>query len=293
MTDEARDLIVGVDAGGTSTRAVLVDSSGAVLRRGHAGPGNPVTDGAAAAAALQLAIRAALEGRSPDRVAAVALGVAGVTGVAAARAHYDRALAELGLTAPLLPFADAVTAFAAGTHAPRGAVLIAGTGAVAALVRDAAITRTADGHGWLLGDRGSGVWLGLEAVRRVVRHWPASAFADEVRRHAGASDVDGLVRWGNAARAGGLGALSPVVCSHAGDDPVAKSIVDDAARELVATLDDLGDPDGPIVLAGGLLTGGTPVQTAVAGLLTTRGATVAIAGDAAEAAARLARAAIP
>ena len=48
-------------------------------------------------------------------------------------------------------------------------MLIAGTGSAAGLVRDHRLVRTADGHGWLLGDDGSGFWLGREAVRSVLR----------------------------------------------------------------------------------------------------------------------------
>lgn len=44
-------------------------------------------------------------------------------------------------------------------------MLVAGTGAIAAEVRDLRLDRVADGHGWLLGDAGSGFWLGREAVR--------------------------------------------------------------------------------------------------------------------------------
>jgi N-acetylglucosamine kinase-like BadF-type ATPase len=60
----------------------------------------------------------------------------------------------------LLPFD------AARHHEPEGAVLIAGTGAVPALVNGLDIIRTTDGHGWLLRDEGSGTWLGLQALNQ-------------------------------------------------------------------------------------------------------------------------------
>ncbi|MCP9967283.1 ATPase [Actinomadura madurae] len=56
-------------------------------------------------------------------------------------------------------------AFAAGTSEPKGIVVFSGTGAGAAVINDGAIVQRADGYGWLVGDEGSAVWLGKEAVR--------------------------------------------------------------------------------------------------------------------------------
>jgi hypothetical protein len=44
-------------------------------------------------------------------------------------------------------------------------VVFSGTGAGAAVINDGAIVQRADGYGWLVGDEGSAVWLGKEAVR--------------------------------------------------------------------------------------------------------------------------------
>ena len=63
---------------------------------------------------------------------------------------------------------DLLAAFAAGTPAASGAVLVAGTGAGAAAVVDRQVVRQADGAGWLLGDIGSAVWLAREALVAVV-----------------------------------------------------------------------------------------------------------------------------
>jgi N-acetylglucosamine kinase-like BadF-type ATPase len=60
---------------------------------------------------------------------------------------------------------DIAVAFAAGTTAPAGIVVFSGTGAGAAAIDDGIIVRRADGYGWLVGDEGSAVWLGKEAVR--------------------------------------------------------------------------------------------------------------------------------
>ena len=75
---------------------------------------------------------------------------------------------DAGLRCPYAVHGDALVAYASGTAAPDGTVLIAGTGAITAQVHELRLDRIADGHGWLLGDAGSGFWLGREAVRRLL-----------------------------------------------------------------------------------------------------------------------------
>ena len=261
-------LVVGVDAGGTASRAVVAAPDGTVLGRGSAGPGNPTSSGGPAAArSIGTAIRAALGAHDP---ASVISGVAGVAGVAVlsdpeVSAAFDAEWAALGLTCPISVTGDAVTAFAAGVPAPSGAVLIAGTGAVAARIENWHIGRTADGLGWLLGDEGSGHWLGLQAVRAAARAWtaatPPPGLAAEIAARAGVASCDDLVAWALRQPPSAFAALAPLVC--ASDDPLALRLTSEAAARLVATVTDLGPPNGPVVLAGGLLTGPTRVRDGV------------------------------
>jgi len=289
------ELVLGVDAGGTGSRAVLVRLLDAVvLGRGSGGPGNPVVS-PGAAHEVGRAAREALAGHDPRAVAGAVLGVAGTSVLAepAVSAAFAAEWAALGLVVPVLPVGDVVTAFAAGSAADSGAVLIAGTGAIAAHVARGRIARTVDGWGWLLGDEGSGFWIGRRAVRAAVRD-PASPLAATVFAHSGVSTVDDLVRRVTRTPAV-LAGLAPLVCTLARDgEPTAVRIVGDAADRLVATLDGLGAPeasgapDGPVVLAGSLLTRDTPVRDAVCTVLGGRGVRPRIAGDPALAAAWLA-----
>ena len=75
-------LVVGVDAGGTASKAVVTDLSGVVLGRGRAGPGNPSAVGPAAATAIRSAVRSALGTLDPGSVVAGVVGVAGVSALA-------------------------------------------------------------------------------------------------------------------------------------------------------------------------------------------------------------------
>ncbi|MET8151001.1 N-acetylglucosamine kinase [Actinoplanes sp. NPDC049668] len=269
-------LVLGVDAGGTASRAVVAAADGTVVGRGRAGPGNPTTAGPAAAHAIGTAVREALCGHDPASVAAGVVGVAGAAITADRRiaAAFADEWAAVGLNCPVTVVGDAVTAFAAGTAAPSGAVLIAGTGAVAARIGDRRVCRTADGLGWLLGDQGSGLWLGLRAVRAAARAWSGPAapagLAARIAAHAEVDSRDALVHWAGGRPPTEFAALAPLVCAAAAaGDPLAGRLTAEAGAHLVATLAELGPPDGPVVLAGGLLTRDTPVRAAVLAAVST------------------------
>jgi glucosamine kinase len=286
------ELVLGVDAGGSGTRAVVLDgrlAGGTVVGRGSAGPGNPSAIGSAAASAtFAEAVAEAMRGLDPTAVVAAGAGVAGVAHLAPTT--YNLKLKALGIGCGVTVFADALTAFASVPSGGTGAVLIAGTGAVAATIDDWRVGRVTDGLGWLLGDEGSGLWIGLQGVRAAARRWSersATPLVDLVAARSGATDCDALVKWGNLAPRNDFAALAPHICALARDgDPDARRIVGEAAAKLSETVGRLGAFDGPLVLSGGLLTSPTPVRDALLDKLD--GTEYHIAGDPALGAARLA-----
>jgi N-acetylglucosamine kinase-like BadF-type ATPase len=263
---------------------------GSVLGTASAGPGNPCVQGPGAAQAIGAAIRAALGTHAPASVSAAVVGIAGISALATPGVSetFDREWRAIGLTCPVHIVGDAVTAFAAGTPEPTGTVLIAGTGAVAALVDGLDVVRTADGLGWLLGDEGSGTWLGLQAVRAAVRG--SSSLATQVLAAAGITSADALVNWAGTQPPSAFAALAPLVCTS--PDPLAKKIIAEAVARLLKTLDQLDSPGTPVVLAGSLLTEDTPIRTGVLNALRSRGAQVGTAVNPVVGAIHLARTAM-
>ncbi|MBS2551655.1 N-acetylglucosamine kinase [Catenulispora sp. NL8] len=168
MTDEA--LVLGLDVGGTSTRVLAITPEGLRRGAGRASGGNPTGLGPErAVAALAEAVTQALTGLDPANVRYVVLGMAGGSALPSGedlpgRELFVRFWERAGIGCPIAYEPDALIAFAAGTDAPEGSLLLSGTGAVAIAVKDRAMAARADGHGWLLGDRGSGFWLGRQAV---------------------------------------------------------------------------------------------------------------------------------
>ena len=278
-------LALGGDLGGTSTRIVVVDPEGREHGRGTTGGGNPTTDPAGAAAAFGDALRAALSGVDGARVKASVVGVAGGSALRtpAVAAHFDRVWTEAGLTSSPHYVPDLEVAFAGGTPASDGAVLVAGTGAAAGSITDHRLTRTADGHGWLLGDDGSGFWLGREAVRATLQTLdagtPLGPLVEGVLRELDAEGPgpdgqhDRVIQVVNSRPGVQLSALAPVVtAAYRAGDPQAESIVERAAAALAATLGLIRDPaeTTPVVLAGSLAGDASPVGAELRRLLADR-----------------------
>jgi glucosamine kinase len=289
-------LAIGGDLGGTSTRIVVVGPDGREHGRGITGGGNPTTDPAGAAAEFGDALRAALSGVDGARVKASVVGVAGGSALRtpAVATHFDRVWIEAGLTCSPGYVPDLEVAFAGGTPAADGAVLVAGTGAAAGSLIDHRLTRTADGHGWLLGDDGSGFWLGREAVRATLRTLEAGespgALVESVLRELDADRTvgdptatsarrvsdrqrDRVIQAVNSRPGVRLSALAPLVtAAYRTGDPQAQSIVERAAAALVATLALIRDPaeSTPIVLAGSLAGDASPVGAELRTLLAAR-----------------------
>ncbi|MFG2343246.1 BadF/BadG/BcrA/BcrD ATPase family protein [Streptomyces phaeochromogenes] len=182
VRDQARDrdLVVGLDAGGTRTRAVLASAvDGRVLGQGVAGPGNALTV-PVPLLTEHLAEAVALAVPEPDRARVVAVvgGFAGAAETAPdepgrlnALAALTDALRRLGIAADSVGVSsDIEAAFASAPGAPAdGLALVAGTGAVAMRIIDRRCAVTVGGDGWLLGDDGGGFWLGRSAVRAALR----------------------------------------------------------------------------------------------------------------------------
>jgi N-acetylglucosamine kinase-like BadF-type ATPase len=268
-------LAIGIDAGATNSRCLVVDEAGARLARGSADGANQ-NSSADPGQALSTALRTALtrlESEPRGRVGQVTVGIAGAgpAGLARASAVARQACVAAGIAdAALSVSSDIEIAYAAGCSAPDGTVLIAGTGAVAAAIEEFSVVRRRDGLGYLLGDAGSAVWIGLAAVRAVAAadegRGPATALSATVLElvHAETPDLPGeptqaLVTAVYGSPPAALGRFAPLVERAAADgDEVAAGIVRSAMSALAATVAGVrgrGRADLPLVVAGAVATG--------------------------------------
>jgi N-acetylglucosamine kinase-like BadF-type ATPase len=256
------DLVaVGVDAGGTATRA-LVSSKGHPAGAAE-GPGaNASVIGVDDAAdAILTVVRKALAHRRP---AAVVVGAAG-----AGRRSVATALEELiGSAFPAARVAvgdDAAIALRAAIPAGPGIVLIAGTGSIAHAENGERSARVG-GLGYLAGDEGSAYAIGMAAVRLYGRVLDGRARADEttdlVARTLRAPDRDALLDalYDAPHAPATIAALAPSIVAFAGKgNRAAAKIVQQAGLDLgelvksAAREAGLLEASPRVALAGGLL----------------------------------------
>lgn len=266
-------MLVAVDAGGSSTRAVVLDPAGHCLGLGTAGSGNPLASGPDAVA-LELgdALRQAMvsAGVPPSSVANVVVAMAGAGSAQSAadpkHAGIAAGISAAGLEAPWVLESDLLAMFQAGSCALEGHALIAGTGAAAIRVRDGRVEVVADAAGWLLGDEGSGFWIGHQVVRAVIAdldgRGPSTVLTPLLLSRLGIGETGRsgrdflvhLIEKLYAMRPVQLAQFAPLVSDADGDD-VAVAILDEAARRLARTLATVVDDRiaGPLVLGGSVL----------------------------------------
>jgi N-acetylglucosamine kinase-like BadF-type ATPase len=325
-------LVLGLDIGGTWTRALLATTAGRRVGSSRSAGANPASHGIDVVTdRVSGALEGAMRTSDPAAVAACVVGLAGASQYAAdpdiGRA-FEGIWQAAGLACPVHVISDVAVAFAAGTPRPNGVVLVAGTGAVAAEIRDREPVTIHGGFGWLVGDDGSGFWIGRQALRTTLAtldgRAPMSALSQlildwyAIGELADLAPTDGagppptgdarqpspgsaiyrprpivaLIREVNRRPPISLADLAPLVMrAHAAGDHAAAGIVTEAAGLLMANLEQLAiTGDGPIVLAGGLLTPGGPLHDLVVSAILRRwpGVDVCIALDGPAAAAWLA-----
>lgn len=263
MSDKT--LYLGIDGGGSKTAVTIVDREGLELGRGWGGSCNITTqpDGV-----LRESIREAvgsactMMGTDPATVkfAAVCAGIAGWS-AAARRFRFDTLLKQEVDANEYRLEPDYVTAWWGATHGEAGVVVIAGTGAAAYGRNSAGAACLVDGLGHLLGDRGGGFWIGLEALRHTVtclEQGTGDPLATAIQKQTGTDTRDGLVEWVYTQfQPARIAALAPIIgqLADAGEPP-AVGLVTAAAGELRLTaqraLQTLDLPkQTPIYLLGG------------------------------------------
>ena len=241
-------MILGVDAGGTRTRAVLV-RDGAVVDRFDEGPLNAALDADAAERLAALIMRSGAE----------RAGV-GVPGLRREQAQAELAAKLSTWTGVRVAVADdGEIALRGAFRGGPGIAVVAGTGSIA-LGRDAAGRRArAGGHGYLLGDEGGGYWIGREAVRAALRSYDGTGPQTELEELVPAR-LGGSLAWvvetvyASPVDRSRLAGLVPLVADAARADGVAAALLDEAGDRLAelarAVRTQLGDLD--VAAVGGV-----------------------------------------
>ena len=237
--------ILGIDAGGSRTRVVLLEN-GTVTVRPDGPPMNALlTD---VVGHLRRIIEAA-------GATAAGVGMPGIRLPGQARDHGDQLTRQMGC--PVRVTGDADGARVGAFLGAPGVVVIAGTGSMASGWNGQNSAR-AGGHGFLLGDEGSAYWIGREAVRAALRFQDQMGGSEPIYRaviQAAGRDLDALIGdiCTHPAERGRLTALAPVVTAlAAGDagDAEASRIALEAAGHLADLAGTIRRRLGPLPVAG-------------------------------------------
>ncbi len=234
------DLVIGIDGGGSRTRAMLADEHGRTIGQSE-GPASRVTPGGAehSADVMEALIRDVLAAAALGsiRPKAICVGVAGV-GRGNERQALWQALTGRNLADEIIVHTDAAIALEDAFGEGSGVLLIAGTGSVAHGRGPTGTFARCGGWGPVIGDEGSGAWIGRRALSIVTAasdgREPETALTGAVLTATEAGDVAELIPWAASAGAAQLATLAPVVMSTAvAGDRRANALVTLAAEELM------------------------------------------------------------
>lgn len=160
-------LYLGVDGGGSKCRACLVTSSGEIIGTGLSGPANPLNGLARTLESIEDASRQALTsaGIAASSLSKVVAGI-GLAGVNLP-GQYERVASWKYPFSRCYLTTDLHVACLGAHRGGDGAVIVVGTGSCGFSTVDGESV-SLGGHGFLLGDKGSGAWMGLKAVKSVL-----------------------------------------------------------------------------------------------------------------------------
>ncbi|HYH01549.1 MAG TPA: BadF/BadG/BcrA/BcrD ATPase family protein [Bacillota bacterium] len=188
-------VVIGVDGGGSSTKALAATGDGTVIGYGESGPSNCQTVGVNQAGQTVLAACRKAMGNGELNPVTYFLGLAG-TGRPEDKAKVRSLFEELVKPARVTLETDAYIALASGTLCQPGVVIIAGTGSIAFGIDPSGREARSGGWGYLLGDEGSAFDIGRQGVRAVLREsdgrGPATSLTESFLKHLGVTERAGL-----------------------------------------------------------------------------------------------------
>jgi len=259
--------VLGIDAGGTKTACLLANEAGETLGEARGGGANLQTKGELGVEKVLHAVMREALGDHASSVDAICLGMAGMDRPGE-RHVVGEIMRRIAGGARTVVVNDALVALVAGVGDEPGVVIISGTGSIAyGRNRDNAAARSG-GWGHVLGDEGSGYWIGRRAVRAVARaadgRGPATALVARVLEHFDVKTPSDLVSrvYDAETHHPRLARLAEVVQEARDEgDEQATQILEQAAHELVRAARSvverlrMKDEAFDFVLSGGVFVG--------------------------------------
>jgi N-acetylglucosamine kinase-like BadF-type ATPase len=255
--------LLGVDIGGAGLRLQTV-------RNGTASPvatapGVRITPEGIDLDALVGSVQALLAAEAPspgerNRIDVLVWSMRGLLGLSDPQSVLGALAARLGANRTVV-CSDALSSLVGALGQVRpGAVVAAGTGAVAFGTDFGEVWHRVDGWGHVLGDRGSGAWIGLEGLRAALRAHDGvsrtgAGLLDAAAEHFGPPAAWPRLVMTRADAPAQLAGFAPVVTALAVSDPAAAKIVAAAGSALAESLAAAtrGVTTAAVTATGGLL----------------------------------------
>lgn len=256
-------IFMGIDGGGSTLRVVIVDAQMNVLVQVKRGTANPSLIGREAATThIQDTMRAALTEADNPPIAAVGIGIAGAS-AEYAQDWLHAVVSDVLPSAHIAAASDNEIALVGALAQRQGILVLSGTGSGAFGVNAAGTALQVGGWGYLLGDEGSGYWIGLQALKHVTHSFDAGTsdpLSERILRtlslQNGRQVIAAVYQAGRPIPT--IAQLAPVVLELAADGVAsAQSIAAAAARHLTeqaqTVMTRLQMPTPRIAFAGSIL----------------------------------------
>ncbi len=262
-------LFMGIDGGGSKLRITITNADLRSLASIESAAANPSVIGHDKARAL---IRHEIAGAlrqarlQPQDIAAAAIGIAGASNL-----HSEDWLLETVKPALpdalIVPSSDLEIALVGSLGQRQGILLLAGTGSAIYGVAPCGQRLQIGGWGYLLGDEGSGYWIGSQLLRHIIaRHDQGASSKDDALTRAcmdvlGLTEPRELIAWLYRSKeppATRIASLAELVLNAVTDGShMATICVESAAEQLARQVNlmrsRLNYENAPIAFAGGLL----------------------------------------
>lgn len=231
-------LYLGVDGGGTKTKVIVINEKHEIIYEGEGGPSS--IDTVSIKETIE-AVNEALEGfvsQNKTPFKSVFLGLGGIA------TDTDIKLVETNAKAiyfvdehtKITARNDTVNALATGNHYDNGIVLICGTG-MNCFGHNEGITHKSGGWGYKSGDDGSGYYLGIEAIKYMIRGYDGrveiTPFLQTIFQTLEVEDIIHIPRILDQLNRTQIASLAPIVRTYATQgDVYALDILTRGAKEL-------------------------------------------------------------
>jgi N-acetylglucosamine kinase-like BadF-type ATPase len=227
-------IVLGIDGGGTNTRAVIARGD-VVLGRAKGASIKRLRVGAEIAEAnLRKLLQDAFHAAGVAQVDAASAGVASAS-MPGIPEWITEVFRDVGIPRSEV-VGDEVIALDGAFQGGPGILQIAGTGSNCIGRTASGARESAGGYSSVLGDEGSGYWIGLHGIRQALHahdRGDTCVILDRVGAVWGTPSLEALVDLGNAVPGPDFSALAPVISRAAEEgDEVARRVLLQAAEDL-------------------------------------------------------------